>query len=682
MRRLTVGSASLNQTPLDWEGNTRRIMEAIAAARSHGVRFLCLPELAITGYGCEDLFLSPFVAERSLEQLTLIATATADMVVVVGTPLASPQGVWNTACTLVNGELAGIVPKQKLAADGLHYEFRWFKAWSFGAITKWQERVPLGDLVFDIDGIRLGIEICEDSWVANRPLASFAARGVDIVFNPSASHFALDKHLIRRRYAVESSRSAGVCFALANLLGCEAGRVIFDGHCCIAAGGEILAESSILTLDEVHLTIADVDLAAERSRRWAIGSLVPNFALDSIVHCSILPCSRENSNIVDAGQEPSAISASPSKLTIFTTPPLDPTPFEQFSLAASLGLLDYLQKSHCDGFVLSLSGGADSTAVATLVAIAAHRLSNHEGRLASLPPPYKDPINQPQSDSNWLLKELLWCVYQRTKQNSDATLTSAKAVAQGLGAHFINLDIDNLISNYIELGEIAIGRPLKWSTDDTTLQNIQSRARSPLIWLIANARNSLLLTTGNRSECSVGYFTMDGDSSGGLNPLAGVSKIFIKEWLEWLEHIGFSTPGAPVFGPLPFLNVVNSLPPSAELRPVAENQTDESDLMPYRILNAIEEAFLRHRMDPREIWQALRSTTASEEEDLLLSSRIAKFFRLWASSQWKRERAAPSFHIDKYNVDPRSWARFPILSSGFEKEIDDLTKSVIAKKKR
>ncbi|MBY0425180.1 MAG: NAD+ synthetase, partial [Cytophagales bacterium] len=177
-------------------------------------------------------------------------------------------------------------------------------------------------------------------------------------------------------------------------------------------------------------------------------------------------------------------------------------------------------------------------------------------------------------------------------------------------------------------------------------------------WMLANLNNALLITTSNRSEGDVGYATMDGDTSGSIAPIAGVDKSFIRKWLLWAENeLGYSE-----------LSYVNGLSPSAELRPVEKTQTDESDLMPYDVLRAIEIEAIRNRNSPLGVYQILQGKKL--EDDALLKSHIKKFFRLWTRNQWKRERIAPSFHLDDFNVDPRSWCRFPILSGGFEEELE------------
>ncbi|MBT5505625.1 MAG: NAD+ synthetase, partial [Flammeovirgaceae bacterium] len=220
-------------------------------------------------------------------------------------------------------------------------------------------------------------------------------------------------------------------------------------------------------------------------------------------------------------------------------------------------------------------------------------------------------------------------------------------------------NIDNQVKGYCDTIEDAIGRKLNWDEDDITLQNIQARSRSPIIWMLANINHSLLLTTSNRSEGDVGYTTMDGDTSGSISPIAAIDKYSIMEWLKYAETTLKYTG----------LSHVNNLTPTAELRPLNKKQEDETDLMPYKVLVEIERWAIQHKYPPTMIYEKLKPKYGTD-----IKSWIKKFFRLWSINQWKRERLAPSFHMDAFNVDPRTWCRFPILSSGFKKELDELDK--------
>ena len=212
----------------------------------------------------------------------------------------------------------------------------------------------------------------------------------------------------------------------------------------------------------------------------------------------------------------------------------------------------------------------------------------------------------------------------------------------------------------------SLGRPLNWDQDDIALQNIQARVRAPSVWMMANIKSALLISTSNRSEAAVGYATMDGDTSGGISPIAGIDKAFLRKWLNWLEHTGVDGQFM-----IPALNAVNVQQPTAELRPQESKQTDEDDLMPYDLLDAIEEAAIRDKKMPIACYLLMKLRFPMYQDEQL-KNWVKKFFRLWCRNQWKRERYAPSFHLDDKNLDPKTWCRFPILSGGFTKELAEL----------
>ena len=209
----------------------------------------------------------------------------------------------------------------------------------------------------------------------------------------------------------------------------------------------------------------------------------------------------------------------------------------------------------------------------------------------------------------------------------------------------------------------ALGRPLDWGRDDVARQNVQARARSPGVWMLANLTGKLLVSTSNRSEAAVGYATMDGDTSGGIAPIAGIDKAYLRRWLAWLEKAG-----PEGLGPIPALAAVNVQAPTAELRPAAAHQTDEADLMPYDVLDRAERSAIRDRLGPIEVWRRLQADFPDHDRGQL-ARWTEKFFTLWSRNQWKRERYAPSFHLDDESLDPKTWCRFPILSGGYAREL-------------
>jgi len=609
MSSIKIAGATLNQTPLDWKGNLERIIQAINEAKVQQVEILCFPELAITGYGSEDLFLSYWYPQKALTQLAKLLPHCAGITVAVGLPIRIQEKVYNAVAVIENSKVKGFVAKQFMAIDGVHYEFRWFTPWMANEVTEIEfegEKIPLGDLTFHHKGIHYGFEICEDAWRGLvRPGYRLCDRKVDLIFNPSASHFAMGKTKERIDLVRQSSKMFDCYYCYVNLLGNEAGRMIFDGEILLTKNEELIVRNELLSFKDYQVLSFDLE-----------------------------PKVQEIAPVISKEEE--------------------------FVQASALALFDYLRKSKSRGFVLSLSGGADSSSIAVLIAEMVRRGLGELGqalfcRKIGLEFNSESPFSEKE-----LVGKLLTTAYQGTKNSSQATFESAKTLAESIGAVFYSWTIDEEVSSYTKKIETAIGRKLTWESDDIVLQNIQARSRSPIIWMLANLNNALLLNTSNRSEGDVGYSTMDGDTSGSISPIAAVDKFFILHWLRWAE-INLNRAG---------LARVNSLQPSAELRPLENTQTDEADLMPYSVIVEIEKLAIRDRRSPMDVYLIL-----IDELDLpgpVLKEYIKKFFRLWSKNQWKRERVAPSFHLDEFNIDPKTWYRFPILSGGYAEELEQL----------
>jgi len=656
MKLIKVAACTLNQTPLDWGNNQRHLTEALGRARRAGVSVLCLPELCITGYGCEDAFLAPGTHATALEVLEELLEHTRGMIVSLGLPIRHAKANYNACCLVSDGKICGFVAKRALAGDGIHYEPRWFKPWPLGRrshLTIGGVDYPLGDLHFELGGIKIGFEICEDAWVAKRPGIELALEAVDIILNPSASHFAFGKHAIRDRLVVEGSRAFGVSYVYANMLGNEAGRAIYDGDAMIATQGKIVARAHRFGYSELELVTAVIDVDQTRSHHSALNGYRPELSAEAT-------CIRCAYSFPEARPEPpTAIDTSLWELG-------EDLKEQEFARATALALFDYLRKSRSCGFVVSLSGGADSSAVACLVrlmvalAVKELGLSGFVDKLSHIP-----ALSEADSEAQ-LVRRLLTTVYQSTANSSETTRRAARQLAEALGAEHLELDVESMVASYVASVEQAMGRKLDWDHDDIALQNIQARVRAPSVWLIANLKGALLLSTSNRSEAAVGYATMDGDTSGGLSPIAGIDKAYLRRWLAWLQHKGLDA-----LGPIDALADINALAPTAELRPLERRQTDEEDLMPYDLLDAIERAAIRDKRAPLDVFIALRQEFTQYSVNQLVTW-IERFFRLWSQNQWKRERYAPSFHVDDANLDPKTWCRFPILSGGFERELAQL----------
>lgn len=664
MKLIKMAGAALNQIPFGWANNQLNIENALADARAVGVTILGLPELCITGYGCEDDFFRPDLRERAWQMLQALLPLTRGMVVSFGLPILHKNKIYNCVAVVVDGAIAGFVAKKALANDGIHYEARQFEAWPANLVEQFEKDgkvYQIGDLYFRIGDVVLGFEICEGAWTGKRDGVNLVGKAVDIIINPSASHFSFGKVKTRQRLVLEGSRAFGCTYLFVNLLGNEAGRAIYDGDVIIAQAGQLTASGPRFSYRNHVLTTSVVDIEHTRMMQSRTCSFKPEITGAQDNRCIEVP-------FVFPERTPEARVAvvfEPWETGVRVKE-------EEFSRVIPLGLFDYLRKSMSNGFMLSLSGGADSTAVACQVklmvdfGVADLGMDGFKAKLAHIKGLDKCATRKE------LVNRLIVCACQATKQSSRTTRTAARKVAEAVGARFFSLNIEPIVRLYIKLAEKVIGRPMTWEQDDIPLQNVQARVRAPMIWLLANIFGMLLLSTSNRSEGAVGYCTMDGDTAGGLSPVAGIDKLFLKWWLLWLQNEG---PAA--VGPLPELIYVTKQQPTAELRPLEQAQTDEKDLMPYDVLNSIEEEAIENNRSPLECYQIIRVGYA-QHTPLQISDWVQKFFSKWSINQWKRERLAPALHCDTRNLDPRTWRRSPILSGGYRDELVSMREYALA----
>ena len=609
-----IASSNLNQTPLDWRGNLNNIRESIKIAKDNSVDILCLPELSITGYGCQDLFYHDWFIQKSDDILKEIRLLTKSITVIIGHPLSFNKKRYNSCCIIRNQKILGFFIKSNLPNDGIHYEKRWFEGWEYGKVDKFNflnQSYPIGNFQIEYDNnLTLGFEICRDMWDEERPANYIKTKKNLIIFNPIASHYAFKKFDFRKKLVVESSKKFNCTYISVNLLGNESGKVIFEGDTILASEGKLISVNDRFSFKNISFSKYDIDF---------------NNQSDKINYES-------------------------------------PKIYDEFIDAFSLGLSDYLFKSNLNGFALSLSGGLDSSSIAILTYEMIKRILEKQG-IETLNKKFNlnlIPSGNIHSNIKKVINKILFTAYQETENSTKETKRSAKILSDFIGSNHFEWSIDSEVKSITEKISNKTSKIYSWEENDITLQNVQARVRSPFIWFIANANNLLLLSTSNRSESSVGYSTMDGDSSGSISPIAGIDKVFIKDLLKYLrEKYNYTC-----------LDNVLSLKPSAELKPTNKKQFDEDDLMPYNILSEIEKCFVKERKGPREIYNILKRKELSDDESL--KKNIKNFFKLLATNQWKRERTAPSFHFDDYSLDASTWFRFPILSNNFKEEIDSL----------
>ncbi|TVQ93399.1 MAG: NAD(+) synthase [Deltaproteobacteria bacterium] len=678
-RTAHVAAASLNQTVGDWAGNRQRIIAAMTETRARGAKLLVLPELCISGYSLGDRLVRHGTLSRSWASVTALRPYTEGMVVLVGLPIRHRDTLYNACAVLADGQVAGLVAKEYLATGDVEYENRWYAPWPGDRFEEWlppdgSEGLPLGRQVFDAPGLgRFAIEICEDGWKGIRPGSMAALAGAHLVLNPSASWFVIGKHARRRRLVSEISAEDRVAYLYASSHGCDATRLVFDGSLFIASDGEILREGRRFAFDADHVVVdAHLDLDALRLTRMEEGSWRQQVdqALDGKLGPLPTPNQLrghfETTDPVPAptpywlrGTQPST-SSDPSlewlaeRGLLARSPQAQDLPHLELELALAMGLREYTRKCGIERIALALSGGRDSAMCALLV----HRMHRY------------DQPDLSEQDLATHIRERFVTAYLATENSGEATQRAAARLAQELGAEHLDGLIQPALDAHLSVFSAMSGHGLSWSEPDhdIALQNVQARIRGSLIWMIANVRRALLLATSNKSEAGVGYTTMDGDTSGGIAPIADVPKSLVELWLRWARD----------FHGYPSLDAVLGTPATAELRPADRGQTDEDDLMPYDILDRLLYHFVQLGQDPLDIFRALWSELAPRygHDPRLFAAHIEKFVRLLCFAQWKRERFAISFRVTAFDLDPKTGFRFPPVQAPFTEELQAMHQEV------
>ncbi len=666
---LRLATASLDVTVGDHAGNLARCRRAVDEARRRGAALLALPEMALSGYSLGDRVFHADTVARAWASLEALAADVHDLVVTVGLPVRHGGALLDVVAVLASGRVHALVPKENLATGEVEYETRWFQAWRRGRVEPFQpptgEPVPLGHLVFEAGGIgRFAVEVCEDGWKGNRPGSLAALAGATVVINASASWFVVGKQARRRRLVEAVSAEDRVAYVYSSLHGCDATRVVFDGATFIAADGAVLAEGPrFVQHDDVVVVDAVVDVAALLHGRVTEGSWRQQEAAlaagdfgppPTLVQLPPVGAPRV------VAPAPAPWWAPPPPRSVDPSldwlvgrgllPPLSATtqPHAELELALATGLGSYLRKSGLSGAALALSGGRDSAMCAVLTARALR---------------YAFP-DEPEAAHRARVRASLVTAWLGTENSSAATQQAAAAVAADVGAEHVAIEVDDIVAVHAEAGARLAGRPLTWAEDDLTLQNLQARARGVAIWTLANQRGRLLLTTSNLSEGAVGYCTMDGDTAGGLAPIAGVPKSLVSAWLAWARQAH----------ELPSLDLVLAQPATAELRPLEAGQTDEADLMPYDVLDRI----LWHAVGlgeapmvlARRLWPELAGRYGGQRA--AFAAHVRRFFTLLVRAQWKRDRLAVSFRVHALDLDPQGGFRFPAIQDAYVAELADL----------
>jgi NAD+ synthase (glutamine-hydrolysing) len=574
----------LNATVGDIDGNARALARALAAARAAGAELVLAPELALTGYPPEDLLLREHFLADARRALAELAAEVQEIVAIVGFPERA-EDVYNAAAVLAEGRVHAVYRKAHLPNYGVFDEQRYFQSG------------PPGGAVIDVGAERIGITICEDIWEPGDPAAAEALAGASLIVNISASPYHAGKGVERERMLAQRARDHLACVAFCALVGGQ-DELVFDGHSCVLDHtGATLARAAQFTED---LLVCDVDLAgAAAARLREAGHRSP--ARRARPQVQVLPALAAP-RVGSATRTPAAAAATaPGPAAVPACAPLLAPVEAEIYAALALGLRDYVEKNGFAHVVLGLSGGIDSALVAC---VAADALGARRVSVAIMPSRY----------------------------SSAATQQDARALAQALGVEVHELAIEAVMDAYTT----TLQAPFAGRAPDLTEENIQARIRGNLLMALSNKFGWLVLTTGNKSEMSVGYTTLYGDLAGGFAVIKDVPKTLVYRLCRWRNSPAGSAAGPCALGaapralaPIPESIIARA--PSAELR---LDQRDEDSLPPYELLDRILQGYVELDEGREEL--VARGLPAAEVE------RVTRLVDL---AEYKRRQAPPGIKL-------------------------------------
>lgn len=572
MKKIRIGLAQINTTVGDIEGNTEKIISYVKRAEEEGVDIVAFPELCVTGYPPEDLLLKPQFIEDNLSAIKRIRDEVEDIVAVVGF-VDRDMDIHNAAAVIHKRHVIDRYHKMFLPNYGVFDELRYFRPGKSPSVYK------LGNILF-------GINICEDIWYPDGPSRQQAMGGAQFIININASPYHMGKPEYREKMLSTRASDNSTIIAYLNAVGGQ-DELVFDGQSFVVdQRGELVTRGRQFEEDFilVDLDLEGVFMSRLHNPRMRQNGWAESEGLKRVV--------------IHGHQFKEEKPQLPQKGASMPLLPLE----EEVYRALRLGVKDYVEKNGFQKVLIGLSGGIDSSLVATIA-------------VDALGPDRVDGLFMPSP-------------YTSRESREDV-----EELVNNLGIECKTISIDGIFSDFLN----ALSDIFRGTEPGVAEENIQARIRGNLLMAVSNKFGYLVLTTGNKSEMSVGYATLYGDMAGGFAVIKDVPKTLVYKLAEWRN----SKEGRPL---IPERVLIK--PPSAELRP---DQKDTDTLPPYEVLDRVLKAYVEEDRSFEEI------LALDCEEDC-----VKKVIRMIDRSEYKRRQSPPGIKIT-----PRAFGRerrFPITN--------------------
>lgn len=623
--------------------NAERTAKLIHHLAGMGAKLIVFPELGMTGYTCGDLFNQSILLDTAKTQLNLIEKATEQThtTAVVGLPLRYRGRLYNCAAVVQEGRILGIVPKCYLPNYNEFYEKRWFSSGidlyvptgeKYNTIEIGSSQVPFGiNLLFKIDDIKFGVEICEDMWVPNPPSTTLSVAGADIIANLSATNEVIDKHaylisLIKER----SSRcKCGYVYASAGM-GESSTDLVFSGNAIIAEDGEVLCKSERFIRREGY-AIADIDIEKLRNLRQQQSSFGQNDIVLPTFGLSSTDTSPSEQNIETLLREVNPYPFLSSDTDLFKTQ------CDEIIAIQSWGLEQRLEATRCKNLVIGISGGLDST-LALLVAVKAF-------------------------DNLGLDRKGILGVTMPGFGTSDRTHNNATDLMVQMGISHTEINISKSVEQHFQ----DIGHDK--NKHDATYENSQARERTQILMDLANKTGGMVLGTGDLSELALGWCTYNGDHMSMYSVNASVPKTLIKHLVSRIA-LDYNEKTRDILE-----DIVNT-PISPELVPTDTDgkiaQKTEDLVGPYDLHDFFIYHIIKNGFTPRKTYMlACKAFSGTEHHDgrpvfspETIKKWLVTFLRRFFSQQFKRSCMPDGPKVGPVSFSPRGDLRMPSDAQG------------------
>lgn len=621
-----VASAVPTVQPADIETNVASIVEMITDLRNQRVELAVFPEMSLTGYTCADLFHNSTLLEAVSPAILKICEATRPVgspIVIVGAPIIYNGTLYNCAVA-IRGKVLAVVPKTYIPNYNEFYEKRWWASapeHHFRWVAPDCSEVPFGvSTLIEVDGVKIGIEICEDLWTPLPPSTMAAMAGAQVIVNLSASDDLIGKYAYLRSLVSQQSARCLCAYVYSSAgYGESSTDLVFDGKALIAENGTMLAANERWQHDDQYV-IADVDIDALNRDRLHIGSFADCVRRNGVTDFEVIKCDSET-------------ESSPRELLR----EVNPMPFvpasdshlrercEEIVNIQVAGLCRRLQFTHCRNLVIGISGGLDST-LALLVAVRAFdKLGLDRKGICGVTMPGFGTTGRTHSNAVGLM---------------DALGVSAREVSivPAVNQHFSDIGHDS-------------------SVHDVTYENSQARERTQLLMDIANQVGGMVLGTGDLSELALGWATYNGDHMSMYGVNAGVPKTLVRHLTRYFAENIVDDSCKTIL-----LDIIDT-PISPELIPAAADgtikQKTEDLVGPYELHDFFLYYTLRFGLTPRRIFLLALKAFGDAYDREIIKHWITIFFRRFFAQQFKRSCLPDGPKVGSVCLSPRGDWRMP-----------------------